>query len=142
MLIHQQVRQSVDSASSWMRQTFGTFMNRWREEHGILQKDMAKNIGVPASFLSQVERGLKTLPDNVGKRLLKEYPFNQNELDQLNILMWQATQRIVRVNNVEPRVARLHRVIQENGHLLNNDNVEEIIDLIETMIDSNVNVDF
>lgn len=64
-----------------------------REERGFRSANAAKQLGVAAAYLSDVENGKKNLAEDRLKKLLELYEFDTEEADELRELRAQATHR-------------------------------------------------
>ena len=56
--------------------------------------DMAKKLGVSASYLSTVENEKRTMNDKIFKAIVRVYKLNQEEAEQLSVLRHLASKNI------------------------------------------------
>lgn len=94
---------------------FGRQCRIMRLKYGLTAKEMAKNIGVSASFLSAVEKGHKTLSDKYVGRVLDCFRpiVTMHEVECLNEFA-MATKLILDVSQLPPSSRLLlHRLVED-----------------------------
>lgn len=62
---------------------FGKYLRKLRIDRGETMRDMAKNIGVSASFLSVVETGKKRIPETLVYRIQSAYSLSPSQVADL-----------------------------------------------------------
>lgn len=73
---------------------FGKYLRKLRIDQGENLSDMAKNIGVSASFLSAVETGKKRIPDSFLPRILRSYSLTAPQATSLRKSIALSTDQI------------------------------------------------
>ncbi|MEH8092316.1 XRE family transcriptional regulator [Gallibacterium anatis] len=62
---------------------FGKFIRGYRIANNILLKQMADTIGLSSAFLSSIENGNKSIPQDLETKLLTHYHFSDKEKEEL-----------------------------------------------------------
>ena len=71
------------------------FLKKLRLDHNDERlSDMAKKLGVSASYLSTVENEKKPMNDKLYESLIEKYQLNEDQKKELNLLRKLATQKV------------------------------------------------
>lgn len=62
---------------------FGIFIRKYRIDHNITLREMARDIGISASYLSSIEHGQRPVPNNLEKKLINVYQLNTSTIYEL-----------------------------------------------------------
>lgn len=64
----------------------GEYLRKIRIERGLMQKQIAAELGVPASYLSNLEKGYRTLGDDMLKRFSRTLCLTDSEITRIQEL--------------------------------------------------------
>ncbi len=62
---------------------FGRFLRRERQERGLLLGDMAKVLKISTPYLSQIETGIRAIPEGFEDKVIRGYSLSSNEGNEL-----------------------------------------------------------
>lgn len=92
--------------------TLGQYLRRLRTERGLMQKQIAAELGVPPSYLSNLERGSRVyLGEEMLKRFSRALSLTDNELLRIQELREVAHGQIAIPSHASEEEAALMRVV-------------------------------
>ena len=108
---------------------FGKLLRIIRINSGDTSRDMAKKLGLSASYLSAIEGGKRNIPTDMEKMLSKSYPLSKIDIEKLRSAMLSSSDS-VKINLTDFAEMK-QRVIMAIAQDDISDNVlDEISDLI------------
>ena len=109
---------------------FGSYLRKLRLDHGIGQRELAKEIGIAPSYLSDIEKEKRNAPNlNILKKLSKILKIDIDHLNNLaGISKKELPPDIVEYVKKNPNLNSLIRTIKNNN--LSNEEIEKINNLI------------
>ena len=108
---------------------FGKLLRIIRINSGDTSRDMAKKLGLSASYLSAIEGGKRNIPTDMEKMLSKSYPLSKIDIEKLRSAMLSSSDSVK--INLTDFAEKKQRVIMEIAEDDISDNVlDEISDLI------------
>ena len=109
---------------------FGSYLRKSRLDHGIGQRELAKEIGIAPSYLSDIEKEKRNAPNlNILKKLSKILKIDIDHLNNLaGISKKELPPDIVEYVKKNPNLNSLIRTIKNNN--LSNEEIEKINNLI------------
>lgn len=63
---------------------FGKFLRRERQERGLLLGDMAKKLNISTPYLSQIETGIRAIPEGFETKVAREFALPPHEANELH----------------------------------------------------------
>ncbi len=113
----------------FMLTEFGKLLRIIRINSGDTSKDMAKKLGLSASYLSAIESGKRNIPTDMEKLLSKSYPLSKVDIEKLRSAMLSSSDSVK--INLTDFAEKKQRVIMAIAQDDISDNVlDEISDLI------------
>ena len=108
---------------------FGKLLVIIRINSGDTSRDMAKKLGLSASYLSAIEGGKRNIPTDMEKMLSKSYPLSKIDIEKLRSAMLSSSDSVK--INLTDFAEKKQRVIMAIAQDDISDNVlDEISDLI------------
>ena len=108
---------------------FGKLLRIIRINSGDTSRDMAKKLGLSASYLSAIEGGKRNIPTDMEKMLSKSYPLSKIDIEKLRSAMLSSSDSVK--INLTDFAEKKQRVIMAIAQDDISDNVlDEISDLI------------
>ena len=108
---------------------FGKLLRIIRINSGDTSRDMAKKLGLSASYLSAIEGGKRNIPTDMEKMLSKSYPLSKIDIEKLRSAMLSSSDSVK--INLTDFAENKQRVIMAIAQDDISDNVlDEISDLI------------
>lgn len=108
---------------------FGKLLRIIRINSGDTSRDMAKKLGLSASYLSAIEGGKRNIPTDMEKMLSKSYPLSKIDIKKLRSAMLSSSDSVK--INLTDFAEKKQRVIMAIAQDDISDNVlDEISDLI------------
>lgn len=74
---------------------FGRFIRKFRLDHDVTLRDMAKTLKINENYLSSIECGLKVTPKNLADRILAVYQMDALTADELRKSLLNSSKRFV-----------------------------------------------
>ncbi len=113
----------------FMLTEFGKLLRIIRINSGDTSRDMAKKLGLSASYLSAIEGGKRNIPTDMEKMLSKSYPLSKIDIEKLRSAMLSSSDSVK--INLTDFAEKKQRVIMAIAQDDISDNVlDEISDLI------------
>ena len=117
-----------------MKKKFGAYIRELRIKQGLGQRELAKKVGIAASYLNDIEKEKRTAPKiNIIKKLSVLLNANNDDLNDLaGISKKSVAPDIGEYIESNPKIISLIRTIKENN--LNDNQINDI----ETSINKNM----
>jgi transcriptional regulator with XRE-family HTH domain len=85
---------SYPQGGDFMLTNFGKFLRKLRIDEGEILKNMADRLGVSSAYLSAIEMGKRTIPDDMITRLARLYSLSEDDICQLESARTQSLNQI------------------------------------------------
>ena len=108
---------------------FGKLLRIIRINSGDTSRDMAKKLGLSASYLSAIEGGKRNIPTDMEKMLSKSYPLSKIDIEKLRSAMLSSSDSVkINLKDIEEKKQRVIMAIAQDNN--SNNMLNEINDLI------------
>ena len=108
---------------------FGKLLRIIRINSGDTSRDMAKKLGLSASYLSAIEGGKRNIPTDMEKMLSKSYPLSKIDIEKLRSAMLSSSDSVkISLTDFAEKKQRVIMAIAQDD--ISNNVLDEISDLI------------
>ena len=108
---------------------YGKAMKHLRIDKGVTMREMAKAIGVSASYLSKTEKGLSSLSDNVFKKIVDYFQLDSIEEYELKVLADDNKNEVrIPFDGLNENQTKLAKVFARNLPKANDDFIKALTD--------------
>lgn len=115
-----------------MLTSFGKFSRKLRIDHGELLKEMANKLGVTSAYLSAVEVGKRSVPEDWINKIAVIYGLAAEEVMQLRIAYDQTvTQLKIDLSNQTPKHREAAMVFAREFKEMDENEINEFLRVIE-----------
>ena len=109
---------------------FGVYIRKYRIDHLIKQKDMAKGIGISSCHLSNIEAGKRELSESIINKLAKVYNLDIGYLRQFIGCNGISEEfQVVHTGNV-PINNKLVKLLRQKIDVMSDENKQSIISIL------------